>query len=194
MDLQARRLLLDRYQERAAGGVDISGHMPYLREQAAARPGVVVAEFGVRDGNSTAAFLAGLLDHDDDPGHLWSVDIEQPTAPHWFHAVDRWSFLRADALGDEAQAWIPAEIDVLFVDLDPHTREQTTAMIEAWLPRVRPGGVALFHDTQWYGGTGVWDALDDYAAATGQPWQNRQGSNGLGVITVPGQALTRKVA
>lgn len=182
MDPQIPPMLLHRFAEREAGGTDISGHMAYLRDQAACRPGAVIAEFGVRDGNSTCAFLAGLL---AGSGYLWSVDLELPTAPHWFWALDLWSFLRTDALGEKAEAWMPPEIDVLFIDLDPHSREQTLAMIGMWLHRVRPGGVALFHDTDWAGGTGVRDALDDYTAAGGLKWVNREGSCGLGVIEVP---------
>jgi predicted O-methyltransferase YrrM len=185
MDPQVPPLLLREFGDRIGhehNGVDIAAHMPYLCWQAAVRVKPVIAEFGVRAGNSTCAFLAGLL---ASGGYLWSVDLQPTSAPHWFGALDLWTFIQADALGDHAAELIPEKLDVLFVDLDPHSREQTAAMIRKWLPRVRPGGVARFHDTDCGGGTGVRDALDDYATTGGRPWVNREGSNGLGVIEVP---------
>ena len=163
--------LYDEYDHLAQGGTDISDHLPYLREHAHG----AVAEFGVRGGVSTRALLAGVLDNG---GHLWSVDIQDNPDLFWLGGTGQWSFLVADALGASAPVWVPKKLDVLFVDLDPHSEEQTTAMIDMWLPRVKPGGVALFHDTQWGGGTGVRDALN----ASGLEWEDRDGSNGLGVV------------
>jgi len=178
VDLQVLPLLEASYRARLDAGSDIAGHLPYLRTTAAAvtREDAVVAEFGVRAGNSTCALLAGLLDAGK--GHLYSVDLNETPDLFWFGGTGRWSFLEADALGRKAAEWVPPEIDVLFVDLDPHSFDQTAAMILAWLPRVRKGGTALFHDTSWGGGTGVRDALE----ASGVAWENREGSNGLGVV------------
>ena len=101
------------------------------------------------------------------------------------------------------QAQFPAEVDVFFLDTS-HEYEHTLAELRAYMPRVAPGGVALFHDTNlfgwadglpaaiWAGGAPpagenypeVRRALDEYCAETGLSWENRPGVYGLGVIRV----------
>jgi predicted O-methyltransferase YrrM len=180
MDSQIPPLVLASYDQRYTAGNDIRDHMPYLRTRAASLgPGGVIAEFGVRRGNSTCAFLAGAI---ASGAQVWSVDLDRSPDLDWFSGTGQWQFLQADALGQEAAGWVPGQIDVLFVDLDPHTLLQTEEMLSVWLPRVRPGGLALWHDTSWGGGTGVRDALDGWAKETGLSWEERPGSNGLGVI------------
>jgi hypothetical protein len=82
---------------------------------------------------------------------------------------------------------------VLFIDLDPHSFEQTLAALMMWAPRVRPGGVILCHDTEWpeinYVRPGaaeseVGRALDTFCKLRGHEWENRHGCNGLGVLRI----------
>lgn len=50
--------------------------------------------------------------------------------------------------GDSAQvgrSWQLGAIDLLFIDGD-HSYEGVSRDIAAWLPYVKPGGVAIFHD------------------------------------------------
>lgn len=182
MEANLPSMLLHEFRDRSASGCDIADHMVFLAGLAAQRPKPLIVEFGTGRGNSTCAFLTGLL---HSGGHLWSVDIAANHAPSWFLGTGLWSFLQADALGDEPKTWIPHACDIMFVDLDPHSFEQTAAMLDRWMSWVRPGGLALFHDTQWGGGQGVRDALCSWSGAHGVPWVNREGSNGLGVIEVP---------
>lgn len=165
---------------------DIQGHMEFLRKTIAAYDKPVGIELGVRSGQSTAAQLAGIQDNG---GELWSVDIDAPQVPsHWFD-LPEWHFLQADDLSAEAQAWLPAQCDVLFIDTS-HTVEQTLGELRVYVRRVRKGGVALLHDTEWEDpgtmldapGGWVTQALDAYCKETGLSWVNRTGSFGMGVI------------
>ena len=80
-----------------------------------------------------------------------------------------------------------------------HEYDQTIAELEAYWPRVRPGGLVLLHDTMWdttddpqrwcteldYVGGPVARAIEAFTGAHGLTWHNRPGSYGLGVITKP---------
>ena len=118
---------------------DIVDHLPYLFE--AAR-GKQVIELGVRGGNSAAAFLAAV---ELDGGHVWSVDIVAPHVPTEWHDSPLWDFLLGDDLSLAEQ--LPDGVDVVFVDTS-HTFMQTLCEIDTYAPKVRAGGVMLFHDTE----------------------------------------------
>lgn len=148
-----------------------------------------VVEMGVRSGNSTSAFLAAL--EVDRKGHLWSIDLEDPEVPGEWHDLDSWSFLKGDALSAEAMAWAPKTIEVLFIDLDPHSYEQTFAALSMWAPRVPAGGVILLHDTEYpqincnwtpAAESDVGRAVDHYCKLKGLEWRNKSGCFGLGIV------------
>ena len=177
---------------------DLRGHLPYLRDLAedARRWRPVVVEAGVRRGMSTRAFLRGV---EESQGELWSIDTAAPDVPDCIRDHARWHFLQADDLSDEAQAWLPAAFDVLFLDAhdDDWTlvqlHEHVLSELRTYVPRVRPGGAVLAHDTQWQPpatdlgrpGGAVAAALDDYCAESGLTWENRPGFYGLGVMRIP---------
>jgi hypothetical protein len=175
---------------------DIQGHLPALRDAVRRFPGATVAELGTRTGQSTSALLVGASAVG---GHVWSVDpgpIEVP--PTWRGPDSSWSFLAADDMSDEAAEFVPDEIDVLFIDTS-HFYDHTLAELQRYVPRVRPGGVVLCHDTelsseQMAGYLGhpvdgpefpVAAALDEFCADTGRKWTNAPGSFGLGTIEIP---------
>ena len=106
-------------------------------------------ELGSRKGNCTLAFLAGA---EESGGHVWSCDIDDVTADPdgmapWA-GCERWTFIRGDDMHPAVRAKLPAEVDVLFIDTS-HEYEHTVRELEAYMPRVAPGGVALFHDTRF---------------------------------------------
>ena len=148
-------------------------------------------ELGARRGNSTLAFLAGVT---ESGGHVCSCDIDDvrrfPDGIGPFAASPRWTFTHGDDMDPAVQALLPAEVDVWFLDTS-HEYEHTLAELRAYMPRVVPGGVALFHDTNLNGWPGyAWDsktppvaaALNEYCAETGLAWENLPGEYGLGVI------------
>lgn len=179
------------YLDRLSRWSDIQEYMPFLYDQARSRPGCRVLELGARRGCSTLAFLAGVAESD---GHVWSCDVDDvrrfPDGIGPFGRSPRWTFVQGDDMDPAVQSLLPAQPDVLFVDTS-HEYEHTLQECRAYVPRVAPGGIALFHDTHLMGWPGydwagdvapVWQALDDYCAETGLTWENKPGKYGLGII------------
>lgn len=178
--------------------MNIHDHLPELHEWSRKFRFPRICEIGVHTGNSTIAFLAGL--ELDGGGTLHSVDISDQYVPlGWRHAAPGWRFLKADSLSAEALAWVPRALDILFLD-GMHDYERVLGELRAYGPRVVPGGVILCHDTEL-------DAANDrlYAPDPKFPvvaaiqqwcresvprpkppreWENRPGSEGLGVIRI----------
>jgi cephalosporin hydroxylase len=174
----------DEYQMRCWMTSDIVQHLPRLHAEASTGD-VVVIELGVRSGNSTAAFLAAVEEYG---GHVHSVDIGRPPVP--WHGHPQWTFHLGDdlALVDE----LP-ECDVLFIDTSHHYGH-TLAELEAFVPKVKPGGIVLMHDTELEqpAGAPVEDppfpvrvAADEYCAKHDLTVEYVEGCYGLGVIRLP---------
>lgn len=185
--------IYDIYDDRLRRWSDIQEYMPFLREQAAARDEPVILELGSRLGNSTLAFLLGAEDSD---GHVWSSDIADilsyPQGIGKLRDHPRWTFIQGDDMDPVLQDKLPAEVDVLFIDTS-HEYEHTLQECRAYVPRVKPGGIALFHDTHLKGWPGykwdgekapVWQALDDYCAESGFQWEDKEGRYGLGIVQI----------
>lgn len=174
--------LAEDYTARLGIPSDMRGHLPFLRETAAARDRIV--ELGVRTGNSTCAFLTGLSGRSRGPGHLWSIDISPPDVPAHWRANPRWSFLQADDLSALALAWAPQVIDVLFIDTDPHSYDGALAELRAYGPRVAAGGVILMHDTHPHTAADPARALQEYARITPRAGKLTfvTDSHGLGIL------------
>lgn len=173
-----------QYLARATGAEyhDIKAQMPVL--YAWAHSARKIIELGVRGGNSTAAFLAGL-ERAGNGGQLWSVDIQEPVVPKDWHKLPFWHLLVADDLSAEAVTFCPPDADVLFVDTS-HLYEHTMAELRRYMPRVRPGGIALFHDTDPHDWPDVSRALDDFCEESERyVWYEHPFWHGLGVIEVP---------
>lgn len=173
------------FDERAASPSDINQHMPYLR--AKAQECHNVAEFGVRSGNSTIAFLAGL----QDGGRLYSYDLNPPgfEAPK-IDGVE-WNFSPADT-GKLIE--IP-RVDMLFIDT-LHTCEQ----VEAELKHAgRVNHWLVFHDTVLFGsadehpgiGPGIMHAILSWMTTEeGRKWRVADHkANNCGLLTLERFAL-----
>jgi hypothetical protein len=151
---------------------DIRHHLPRLRRLA---HGTVV-ELGVRDGNSTAALLAGV---EENGGTVWSVDVDE-TSQSIFQGHPQWHFVLADsrdAASVEA-AGLTGEVDVLFVDT-LHTYEQVSDELTVWGGRMRKGGTIAFHDTDSF--PEIRRAVAEWARARGTAYVFLPRSNGLGL-------------
>jgi len=174
------------YRQRAGEDHDIRMQMPVLYAWAH-QPGVKIIELGTRSGMSTCAFLAGIT-RSRTGGELWSVDIQQPQVPRAWRDYAFWHLLVADDRSPEAVAFCPDNADVLFLDTS-HLYEPTLTELRLYMPKVRHGGIALFHDSDTPGTGPAWPdvprVLDDYCAEAGLSWYNHRGWNGLGVIEVP---------
>jgi predicted O-methyltransferase YrrM len=137
-------LLRSDFDARCSGGSDIVGHLPYLHARAACGDARVL-ELGVRSGESTCAFLAATEAHG---GHVWSIDINQPSVPPEWFDLPNWTFLLGDDMNDRIErnvVW--TDIDVLFIDTS-HRYQHTFDELTLYGPRVKSGGVILLHDTE----------------------------------------------
>ena len=105
-----------RLRGEGEGHSDIREHLVTLRLLAERCDHIT--EFGVRTGNSTIAFLAGLWIL----GDLVSYDINEPAFSAPADMASRWKFFRADT----AQLTDIAPTDLLFIDT-AHTYAQVKA-------------------------------------------------------------------
>jgi predicted O-methyltransferase YrrM len=178
--------LAAEYRRRSNEFSDIRVQMPILYAWAHL-PEAHIVELGTRSGNSTSAFLAGI-EHSGSGGELWSMDIASPQIPAEWLDIPFWHLLVADDLSDEALKFCPNQIDVLFSDTS-HLYHQTVAELNAYVPRVKQGGIILIHDTSTPGTADAWPdvpiALNDFCEVSGLNWYNHPDWNGLGVIEVP---------
>ncbi len=164
-------------------------YLPLLYAYARLYVNVRVLEIGSRTGNSTLAFLFAAK---ETGGHVWSVDIDPgvPANPDgmlpWAGDPD-WTFTAGDATDPAVAAQQPAEVDILFIDAG-HLYAETKAELALYMPRLAPGGTALFHDTRLdWDEFGVRRALDFYCGLHGLTWCDLPGTCGLGVVTLDGQ-------
>jgi predicted O-methyltransferase YrrM len=200
--------LRDGYLDRLSRWSDIQEYLPFLHETAKSYENVRVLELGTRQGNSTLAFLAAA---EEVNGHVWSADIvNAPADPEgmlpwsWRPAGlspgkataqeiknPWWTFIHGDDMDSEIQGQLPGQVDVLFIDTS-HLYQHTLDELRAYMPRVVPGGIALFHDTNLMMNISgknteippVREALDAYSRETGISWRELPGVYGLGIIEV----------
>jgi cephalosporin hydroxylase len=182
----------DAYLDRLSRWSDIQEYLEFLHQEAGRSAMGRVVELGTRKGNSTLAFLAAVQERGG--GHVWSVDTadcaHDPEGMRPWARCPWWTFIQGDDMDPAVQAQLPARCDVLFIDTS-HEHLATLAELRAFMPRLAPGGVALFHDTRLTGWPGYeWDgdappvrqALDDYCAEAGLSWEELPGTYGLGII------------
>lgn len=177
--------LQQSYEAVLAVGCDIVDHLPYFVELCVERDAKQVIELGVRSGNSTIAWLYGL---EQTGGELWSVDID-PAPPI---EADRWFFIRASDL--DVAGSLPDDVDIVFIDT-LHYYEHTLAELELYVPKVKPGGVVVMHDTELNQSYfppefrthefPVKSAVTEFCAAHGLVWENRTNCFGLATIHIP---------
>ena len=181
--MSASRLALE-YRARAGSAEqhDIRAQMPVLYAWAR-QPGVRVIELGVRSGNSTSAFLAAA---ERAGGELWSVDIAVPQVPGYWQGLPFWHLMVADDQDPAAVRFCPDQAGVLFIDTS-HYYAHTLAELRLYVPKVRPGGTVLMHDTG-PGWPEVALALNDFCAESGLSWYDHPDWPGLGIIEIPGEA------
>ena len=73
-----------------------------------------------------------------------------------------------DALGIDGAKLFSGAADLVFID-GSHERETTIAHMQAWRPRLAPGGVVVFHDYENEGWPGVADAVRELGLAGETP-------------------------
>lgn len=176
---------LAEYQHRAGQRSDIGHYLHILFGTVARYPAAKVIEIGTDRGNSTVALLAAA---EITGGHVWSIDCNPACTFRDGYAEDGlWTFIHGDSAGAAIAAQAPSDAHVLFID-SSHTYDQTRAELALYLPKVRPGGTVLLHDTNKpHSNDRVREALDDTLPGFGLTWHEHPGENGLGVINMPGE-------
>lgn len=162
----------DVYTEWLGRWSDIQAHLVRLYN----RSHGIVVELGVRHGVSTSALLAGVH---MSGGDLFSIDLD-PNCFQIFDGQPHWYFMCGDSVA-EAANFHSAWVDLLFIDTE-HTYEKTLAELQAWGPKMKPGGTIFLHDTD-DGGTypGVRRAMIEWCGFEKQYWFYPE-SYGLGEI------------
>lgn len=106
---------------------------------ATAKPGDVLVDLGVRSGNSSFTML-------DAARHQSNFVIGVDPAPCPFICPDRYEYLQTDSI--TAAPAIPDNLFLVFFDT-LHIKEQVMAELYHYWPKIRVGGWAVFHDTEW---------------------------------------------
>lgn len=132
--------------------------------------GVIVVEVGTRIGYTGAH----LLRYCPQIERLYTVDLVRPDPRHdWITHLERAEFIHADSV-EAAGRFTDGSVDLVFIDAD-HAEESVLRDLEAWVPRVRPGGVISGHDYGSHNHPGVQRAVDRFLS--GHPHPVRVESN-----------------
>lgn len=177
--------IYEGFQQRLAEWSDIQGHLQFLHDVVTEERARRVVELGVRDGNSTSAFLSGLEQKRHGDAHLWSVDIVPINAPAAWWRSGLWTFIFDNDL--KVRDYVPEDIDILFIDTSHHY-DHTLAELRLYGPRSK---TILLHDVDLERPHGaprgdppfpVRAAINAWLQETTRKVEFREGSYGLGVI------------
>lgn len=112
-------------------------------------PNLIIVNIGAGAGTSTLSFLEARSD-----ATVFSVDILLDEAPLTTNEHLRLLEIEPEDAARVIRVWgdskvvgaaWPYKVDMVFVDGD-HTRDGLQGDIDAWLPKVKVGGVMAFHD------------------------------------------------
>lgn len=130
---------------------EFSDHMATLVYEASITKPKLIVELGTHRGESTRALLSVAA---RSGATLLTIDIDRCDFPVPEAVAERCHFVQADDVifaKERFADWCAARalapvVDVLFIDTS-HLLEHTRAELAAWMPLLRLGGVAMFHDT-----------------------------------------------
>jgi Glycosyltransferase like family 2 len=162
------------------GPGDFDPYLPIAHRWVIALQARTVVELGVRLGSSTRALLAGVR---ESGGKVWGVDLAN------IHGIDDpdFHFLHADA-ADVADRW--DQIDLLHIDTDPHTEEQTRRWFELYAKKCRAISLHDAHHPAFGVGAAVRAFVADGGWVVHEYWGN---PSGWTVLTRPGEASPEDV-
>lgn len=104
-----------------------------------AEPGDVLVELGVRDGAGSFTMLEATAGQ-----QCRVIGVDPSVCP--FEPPQRYEYLQTDSVTAAAQIGSP--LFMVFFDT-LHVREQVMAELYHYWPKIRAGGYAVFHDTEW---------------------------------------------
>ena len=179
---------------------DVFDHLPYFETLCEDLQATKIIELGVRYGVSTVVWIKAM---EKNGGHLWAVDGAAPVEEPTFHfdllnplmGLPQWTFVLGWDTEQSVLDQLPTDVDILFIDTN-HIYEETLVELDLYLPRVRPGGHILLHDTaiettgnaapgQWQPPFPVLTAVTEFCAERNLSFTNVEYCCGLGDISVP---------
>jgi predicted O-methyltransferase YrrM len=189
LELLPKRMAFSTWVDHLAFGYDLVG---------ALRPEVLV-ELGTQSGVSYFCFCQAVVEHElatrcfaidtwRGDAHTSSYDetIWEAVKAH-NESYASFSTLKRMLFEEASEEFGPDSIDLLHID-GYHTYEAVRGDFELWFPKVRAGGIVLFHDIAAriadFGAWRFWDEL----AKTHQTFWFKHGF-GLGVLRKPGPTL-----
>lgn len=179
---------IDSYDPRIQSALAIHGWMSpvellWLAEQAACATNLVeIGSWCGRSARALAENTQGRLTCVD----MWSADTDSATAPEFEKGITEhdgnlewtWDEFRFNMIGlgnvgairlpsVEAVKIVPPEMTFDFIFIDgAHDYESVKADLDAWLPKLSPGGMIAGHDYD-HGWPGVVNAVDEWFPVTG---------------------------
>ncbi len=191
---------LQRFQPRRMVFSTWVDHLPFAYDIVEAiRPGLVV-ELGVYNGLSFFTFCQSMQENDID-GVAYAVDcwegddhtdayddsIYKSVQEHSREYYRGTSYLLKMYFQEALQHFEDDSIDLLHID-GLHTYDAVKEDFETWYPKVKPGGIILFHDVMAkIKDFGAWKFFEELQARTEDNFRFDHGF-GLGVIRKPGGA------
>jgi hypothetical protein len=179
-----------------------SGHLPFACDVMAATWPALVVELGAFYGESYFGLCQAAQEHAV-PCSLYAIDTWAGDEQGGYYGEEIYSDVRAynqenysscsqliRASFDEALPSFSGEsVDLLHID-GHHSYESARHDFDAWLPKVRPGGIVMLHDTSVRSpGFGVWRLWEELRRLFTETFTFSQ-SAGLGVLRKPGPAAS----
>ncbi|MEY3759206.1 MAG: hypothetical protein RIR39_697 [Pseudomonadota bacterium] len=170
------------------------GHLPFAAWLIKEVTPKVFVELGTHSGNSYFSFCQSVVENDlptkcyavdtwegdEHAGHYNDEVFIKVNAHHQEHYAEVSSLLRM-TFNDAAKTFADASIELLHID-GLHTYEAVLHDFETWLPKLAPGAVVLFHDTDVREHDfGVWKLWKELQANYPDHLEFIH-SNGLGVL------------
>lgn len=164
-------------------GQDMATHLLVLYSIARFLPALKAVEIGADDGSSTLPLLIAL---GENGGHLWSVDpapcegakIMAQASGYAKH----WTFMQQKS--EAVASMLPDDLDLVLIDGD-HSAYGVRADWEHYEPKVRPGGIILFHDYQNRRDfPGIADLVDEIIRRAWYRWETCVLPYGWGLVCV----------
>ncbi len=176
-----------------------SGHIPFACDLVRAlRPSLFV-ELGTYYGESYFAFCQAVAEaaiactcnavdtwRGDQNVGPYGEEVFEEVQAHNLSLYSSFSTLIRESFDDACQRYEPESIDLLHIDGD-HSYEAVSHDFRTWLPKLRPGGIALLHDISVqradFGVWRLWAELESEFRTFAFLH-----SSGLGVVLKPGLA------
>lgn len=177
-------------------------HLPFAYDLVEALRPRMVVELGVYNGLSFFTFCQALQDFDVD-GVAYAVDtwegdahtdsydesIFREVQAHAREHYRGFAYLLRMYFHEALPQFADDSIELLHID-GLHTYEAVREDFESWYPKVRPGGVVLFHDVMArLPEYGAWRYFEELQAEHGESFRFDHGF-GLGVLRKPGGEAT----